>query len=50
MVVKEPRGIVVHRDRLVVDSGRMLMCRGTPVLMLLVLTILFAHDPRLSPD
>jgi hypothetical protein len=49
MLVKELRGILMHRCGLLVDDGRMFMRRDMPALMLLVPVIRFVHNPGLSP-
>jgi hypothetical protein len=48
MLIKEPRGMLMHLGRLVVNGSRMLMRRDTPALMLLALAIRFAHNSRFS--
>ena len=41
--------MLMRRSRLVVNGGCILMRRSTLALMLLVLPVRFAHNPRLSP-
>ena len=45
---KELSGTLMQLGRLVVNDGRMLMSSSMPTLMLLVLVLVFGHNPRLS--
>ena len=48
MLIEELGGVLVHRGRLVVNGGGTLMGGGMPALMLVALTVSFAHNPSLS--